>query len=186
MKIKQIDVLYDGFERNLLISVEQPNGSTHAFQVNDHGNGASVLAVDRVRRTALMIRQSRVPLLFLGEKPELLELPGGRIEADGPEASAVREVMEETGFAVQNLQPLGRFWPMPGISTEQLFLYLAAYSADAPVGAGGGLAAEGENIAVVHMPLATLGEQLDNGLISDLRTHLALQTLRQREPALFA
>jgi nudix-type nucleoside diphosphatase (YffH/AdpP family) len=186
MKIEGVKVLYEGFEDNLLVTVQQERRATRAYQVDDHGDGACVLAVDRDRRMALLIRQKRVPLLYAGADPELLELPGGIIEADGPDASAAREVLEETGYAVTGLAPLGTFWTMPGISTERLHLYTADYHAGSRSGAGGGLVEEGEDIVVVEIALAEPGRMLDAGEIPDLRTAMAAQLLRLRDPALFA
>jgi nudix-type nucleoside diphosphatase (YffH/AdpP family) len=186
MTIESVHTLYEGFERQMLVTVRQERRHTRAYQVNDHGDGVAVLALDRSRRTALMVRQPRVPLLLRGSDANLLELPGGIIEADGEEASAVREVSEETGYLVSNLQLLGRFWPMPGISTELLSLFVADYSADVRKGPGGGLAHEGEDIATVELPLELLSRQLDSGEITDLRTAMALQIVRLRQPDLFS
>ena len=74
---------------------------------------------------------------------------------------------------------------MPGISTERMDLYLAAYD-DAPrVKDGLGAAAEDEHIAVVETGLGELAQMAEAGQITDMKTLLLLQTLRLRHSALF-
>jgi hypothetical protein len=75
---------------------------------------------------------------------------------------------------------------MPGISTEQMDLFLAPYGTDDRSGPGGGLDAEHENITVHEMPLATLAIMSDTGAITDIKTLLLVYALRLRHPELFA
>jgi hypothetical protein len=74
---------------------------------------------------------------------------------------------------------------MPGISTETIHLFLAAYSATDRVAAGGGLEAENEEIDVVEMALAELAAMADAGRLGDLKTLALVQSLRLRRPELF-
>lgn len=63
------------------------------------------------------------------------ELPGGLIEpGEEPEATIVREVAEETGFQLQEVQPLVTFEPMVGMvsSRHHVFVGRAAGKRSAP------------------------------------------------------
>jgi nudix-type nucleoside diphosphatase (YffH/AdpP family) len=186
MKIEGIEVFHEGFERNMLVTVRLRNGGTHAYQVDDHGSGASVLPYDPERRVATLVLQKRAPMQLNGDEPALLEAPGGIVEGDGPEHSARREVLEEAGLRIGELQPVALFWSMPGISTERVHLYLAPYTRKDRIGAGGGLQAEGEDIEVVEVALSELAEMADLGTLLDLRTFAAVQSLRLRRPELFS
>lgn len=54
------------------------------------------------------------------------EIPGGAIEAgDSPRETAERELKEETGYLAKEWIELGSYYPSPGVSTEECFLFLA-------------------------------------------------------------
>jgi 8-oxo-dGTP pyrophosphatase MutT (NUDIX family) len=94
--------------------------------------------------------------------------------------------MEEAGLRLGTLEPLGALWPMPGLSTERMHLFLAAYTQADRVADGGGLAAEHEDIVVEERSLASLAAALDGGALTDMKTVVLLLQLRHRRPDLFA
>lgn len=184
VSVEKVRVLYKGFEDVYAVTIKQRTG-TREYQVADHGDGASVLAYDSSRKVAIVIRQKRAPLAYLGIDEALLEIPGGLVEDDGPAASATRELFEEAGIRVSQVDHLGTFWPMPGISTERAHIYLAEYGIADRISAGGGLLAEGEEIEVVEIPLKDLAALADAGKLTDLRTYVAVEALRKRARELF-
>src|SRR5262245_12199959 len=60
----------------------------------------------------------------------LLECPSGSLDGDTPEAAALRELEEETGWQARTLTPLGPFYASNGISNEQGHLFLATGLSD--------------------------------------------------------
>ncbi len=56
-----------------------------------------------------------------------LEAPGGIVDPHevDPQAAAIREMEEETGYTVGSVEPLGVFNPNPAILTNSCYLYLA-------------------------------------------------------------
>lgn len=71
----------------------------------------------------------------------------------------------------------------PGSVTEKLHFFVADYQAEDRIAAGGGVAAEGEDIEVIEMPLAQALAGIGSGLIEDGKTvmllqHVALSQLR--------
>ena len=125
-------------------------------EVEDHGRAVAVLPYDPVRRTALLIKLLRAPVLLTAGIAELLEVPAGLADESDPAETARRELWEETGLRLSNVEALGCVWTMPGISTERMDLFLAPYSEADRVGAGGGLASENENITVQEISLDDL------------------------------
>jgi len=63
----------------------------------------------------------------------------------------------------------------PGAVTEQLFMFVAAYSETMKVNEGGGLETEGEEIEVLEMPFAQAIEMVKKGEIKDAKTIMLLQ-----------
>ena len=81
---------------------------------------------------------------------------------------------------------VGESWAMPAVSTERIHLFLAPYQDFRPRQVpGGGLAHEGEDIAVEVLPLDALAAMADKGQLGDMKTALLVYALRHRRPDLF-
>lgn len=178
------EIKHRGWSTFLLATIRLPDGSTITRAVEDHGTAVCVLPYDSVRRTAILVQQLRVPALYAAKQPHFLEAVAGRIDdGEDPEGSVRREAVEEAGLQLRGLDHVAKAWPMPGVSTEQMDLFLGEYSAADRVSAGGGI--DGENIEVLEIPLAKLAAMVDSGELQDMKTLLLLQTLRLRRPELF-
>jgi ADP-ribose pyrophosphatase len=115
------------------------------------GIGAAViLAVEDGH--VLLVEQYRVPLGCM-----CLELPAGLVgdetEGEAVEASAARELEEETGYRPSAVESLGTFYSSPGMVSECFTLVRA--SGLEKVSDGGGV--EGEDIIVHRVPLDAIG-----------------------------
>ncbi|CAA2099334.1 GDP-mannose pyrophosphatase NudK [Methylobacterium bullatum] len=184
--IRGTRILHDGWSRFLVAEVTMPDGTRLTREIEDHGRAVGVLPYDPERRVALLVEQFRPPTFFAAGTLSLLEVPAGLLDEAEPEDGARREAFEETGVRLGALERLTTGWSMPGISTEQMDLFLGAYTAADRSGPGGGLADEHENITVHEMPLATLAAMSDRGEITDMKTLVLVFALRLRRPELFA
>jgi hypothetical protein len=63
----------------------------------------------------------------------------------------------------------------PGSVTEKLHFFVAEYLPQDRVSAGGGDAAEGEDIEVIEVPVASALQMIANGAIQDGKTIMLLQ-----------
>lgn len=183
-EIVRTRTLHEGWSTFRLLDVRLDDGSVVERSVEDHGDGVMVLPYDPHRRVALMVRQLRAPALFRGEAP-FLEAPAGLLEeSEAPEACGRREVLEETGVRLGEMEPLGFCWATPGSSTERSWLFLAAYSEADKVADGGGSDPH-EDVEVLELPLQELAAAADRGELKDLKALALVLGLMRRHPELF-
>jgi nudix-type nucleoside diphosphatase (YffH/AdpP family) len=179
-------IVFDGWAKVSLASVRGDDGRTFERVIEHHGSAACVLPYDAMRKTAVLVRQFRAPVCAMSTRSDLLEAIAGLIDDEDPKTTAAREAFEETGLRLSSLEFVTTVWTMPGVSTERMSLYLAPYTPADRAGAGGGKASEHESITVVEIPLAEVAAMLDDGTLEDLKTVALVQTLRLRQPELFA
>ncbi len=177
--------LYEGWTSLRLVRVQLDSGEVVNREVEDHGDAVAVLPYDPVRRTVMLIRILRTPALVRAGRAELVECPAGLLDEADPAAAARREAQEEVGLALGDVEHVARVWTSPGISAEQMDLYLAPYSAGDRVGAGGGVASEHEAIEVAELGLDLVWTMVKRGELDDMKTLTLVQALRLRHPELF-
>ena len=136
-----------------------------------------VLPYDPWQDTLVLVEQMRVGALDKRSSPWMLELVAGLFDADeSAEQVAHREAEEEAGLELLQLTPITRYFPSPGGSNEQVYLYCATVDSR---GAGGvhGLAEEGEDIRVSVLPRSEALQVLEQGRIDNAASIIALQWL---------
>jgi nudix-type nucleoside diphosphatase (YffH/AdpP family) len=180
-----VNVLHRGWNTFGIATLTQPDGSVVQRALEDHGEAACVLPYDPDRRVALLVRQARVGPAFWGEAALFDEAPAGGLDGGAPEATAIREALEEAGVRLGALDPVAHAYSMPSVSSERLWLYLATYAQTDRTGPGGGLPDEGEQVFVLEVPLAELADQARTGRLPDLKTLVLIQALMLRKPELF-
>jgi nudix-type nucleoside diphosphatase (YffH/AdpP family) len=186
VEIVTTKTVFDGWAKVSLATVKGDDGRTYERVIEDHGSAACVLAYDPARKTAILVRQFRAPVCATSGQADVLEAIAGLTDGEDPKKAAAREAFEEAGLQLVALEFVGEAWTMPGVSTERMSLYLARYTPSDRTGRGGGHADEHENITVVELPLADLAAMAEAGTLDDLKTFALVQTLRLKEPALFA
>lgn len=145
--------------------------------------GDSVAAVvERVDDGAILLtRQFRYPTLAKGPG-FMIELPAGIVEeGEVPEDSLRREVVEELGYQIEQLQPLASFYASPGTCSERIHVYHATVSRSGQVGPGGGLADEGEDIEILEVTPDELASMVRSGAVVDAKTIVGALWLAQRD-----
>ncbi|MDY6906970.1 MAG: NUDIX hydrolase [Chloroflexota bacterium] len=147
-----------------------PSGRETTREVVEHGDCVAVVPLDG-EGNVILVRQFRTPV-----GRELLELPAGGIEAgERPSQCARRELVEETGYRAQGMEPIGGFYASPGYCTEFLHLFLATGLEPGP-----GAAMEDEFIDVVPVPLSEVAGLIESGQVQDAKSVAGLLALLRR------
>ena len=126
----------------------------------------------------LLTRQFRFPVYVNGHADGMLiETPAGLLDAadEHPEHAVRREVVEETGHTVGDVQHVFDVYMSPGSVTERLHFFAAPYGRATATDAGGGIAAEGEDITVLELPFEEALAMIRSGTIADAKTIMLLQ-----------
>lgn len=172
LKVEAAEVCYERFDGSMSPPVRRLDVVRQ--------DAVAALLVNRAQESVVLVRQFRYATLARGEG-WLTEVVAGLIDqAETPEQAIRREILEETGYAVEALERISTFYPTPGITSERVILFGAETRGAEPVEKGGGIAAEHEDIARVELPFADAFAQLDRGEIADGKTIIALMWLRQR------
>jgi len=156
--------IYPG--RTIHVAVDKvrlPNGKVMDLELVHHQGAVAVVPV--IGEDVLMVRQYRY-----ATGGWLLEIPAGKLEkGEKPEACAVRETEEETGFRPSELEPLGWIWTTPGFADEKIWLYLATGLQPTRQELG-----DDEVLSVERMTLADAVEKAVRGEIHDSKSVCAL------------
>ena len=146
---------------------------TQSREAYDRGNGATILLYDQSRGTVILTRQFRLPTYVNGNTSGMLiEACAGLLDQDNPEECIAREAREETGFDIRNARKVFESYMSPGSVTEILHFFVADYSREQRVTAGGGV--EDEDIEVLEMPFAAALAKIASGEIRDAKTIMLL------------
>lgn len=149
--------------------------------VLNRGDSVALLLADRNRNAILLCEQFRLPTYGPNGSGWLLELPAGVLEAEEePQECARREALEETGYAVANMHSIATVYLTPGGSSERIHIFYAEIADRDRIEAGGGLAAEHEDIRMAWMAIEDASRLCAEGAIHDAKTLIALQWLQLR------
>jgi ADP-ribose pyrophosphatase len=98
-----------------------PNGEERNFSYLDFAKGVCVLPITQDNEI-ICLKQYRHAM-----KSWQWELPAGMIDqdSDSPLETAKKELEEETGNKAEHWLELGSFYPSPGSTTEEIFLFAA-------------------------------------------------------------
>lgn len=113
--------VFKGKLMNVFVGEERlPHGYVARFEIIKHP-GAALIVPFLTKDKIIMLRQLRP---VIGQY--IYELPAGTLDKNElPAACAKREIIEETGYSTKKITLLGKIYPVPGYSTEKIFIYKA-------------------------------------------------------------
>jgi len=145
-------------------------------EVYDRGQGVAVLLYNKERATVILVKQFRIPVYLNGDSEGMtLEVCAGMLDEDDPEKAIIREIEEETGYCLNQVEKVLTAYASPGADMEQVHLFIAAYNDDQKIHAGGGLATEHEDLIVEEYAFAKAYSMIQSGAITDAKTIILLQ-----------
>ena len=149
---------------------------TLSRETYDRGNGATLLLYNEIKRSVVLTRQFRFPTYVNGNPHGwLIETAAGLLDNEEPEARILKEVEEETGYTVTNVNQVFEAYMSPGSVTERIYFFVARYEEHDRNSLGGGNVVEGEDIEVLELPFDKTIEMISNGEICDGKTIMLLQ-----------
>jgi len=119
---KKEKIVYDGYLKVVQSEVDLGD-RTKMMEKVDHPDSVSVLIINSKNDSVIFVKQYRYPV-----NQETIEVVAGKIEeGESPESAAIREVLEETGYVVEEgfIEPLRSFWKSPGYTSEVCHLFIA-------------------------------------------------------------
>ena len=149
--------------------VRFPNGTVGSLEMLRHSGASAVVPFLDDPHDAdpriLLIRQFRH-----ATDGYLWEIPAGRCDRDEtPEATATRELREETVYACTQLVRLTWIWTTPGFTDEKIHLFMATGLA------AGASSLEADEVLDVHeLRWSETRAMIERGEIVDAKTIVAL------------
>lgn len=153
--------------------IEFSNGTKGIYGYVKRSDGAGV-AILNEKSEILLVKQYRYPV-----KKMEWNIPGGATDGSDPREAAIREVLEETGIALESVEELYEGYPLSSCSTEKGYVYLARV----------------ENVTVPNsdvsefdeymeekrfVPISEALRMIDSGNISDANTCNIIQIVARR------
>ena len=147
----------------------------------ERGNSVAVLVFNRSTEKMILISQFRYPT-YQNNHGWTIEVIAGMVDpGETPEESAKRELQEEIGANIEGFEHIATFYPSPGGSSEQIYLYYSEVSGEqTKYKKTGGLLASGEDIKVVELTLAEALAKIKTGEIIDAKTIIGIYWLENR------
>jgi ADP-ribose pyrophosphatase len=145
-----------------------PRGDAYVLRCRDWCNVVAVTGDDQI----VLCWQYR-----FGTQAMSLEIPGGVVEpGEAPAAAAARELLEETGYAAEAIEPLLVVDPNPAIQDNRCHTFVARGAR--PTGRTAFDAQE--ELETVLVPAARIGDLLDGGQIRHSLVQGALEAYWRR------
>ncbi len=139
------------------------NRKIQSYECLERGESVGALILNTLTKKFIFTQQFRV-----GSKSKLIEIPAGGIEPSdkSPEEALRREILEETGYACDRLEPLGSYFSSPGGTSERIHLFYVEVSKKTAAGGG----TSDENIEIIEID----ENQIHEFQTPDLKTTLTL------------
>lgn len=176
MELINEEKVYSGHLSVIKLTWMTDNGETYTREVMSRES--VVNSPDSVAALAFKIEDGEVffyfvqqnrSALFDKDNKELIEVVAGALEKGESHHECIRrEVEEEIGFDVSNVEFVDSYYTSPGCSNEKIFLYVVELGDK--ISSGGGLKEHHEDITTLRVNI----KELPNVDIRDMKTQLLI------------
>jgi ADP-ribose pyrophosphatase len=179
--LSQPELLAKGYRdyQRYRLTLTGTDGATH-MQTRDillAGKVVAVLPIDLVRDEIVLIRQFRLTAHLANGRGDMIEAVAGRVEpGESLLEAARRECREEIGVAPLELVELFTYLTTPGLTEEEITVFLGAIDASR-VPDRSGSATEGEQIGTIRVSIDAAIAALAQGAMRNGPLVIALQWL---------
>jgi nudix-type nucleoside diphosphatase (YffH/AdpP family) len=177
--VRRVTRVFDGFLKVDEAEVSYPRfdgtSETVVRLCLERGDSAAALIIDREHDAVLLTEQFRYPTLAK-DTGWIVEVVAGSIEdGESPGDCIRREIFEEVGYRVDDLEEIGRFYVTPGGSSERIWLFACVVDrrTSREVRERYGVASEGEDIRLVTQSIDEFLAAASAGRLSDAKTLIA-------------
>lgn len=144
--------------------VEISPNKTTTREIVLHRGAVCAVAVTREEKIVLVKQYRKAVEAFL------LEIPAGKLELnEAPDEAVIRELKEETGYEVDDLAYVTKFYTSPGFSNELGHFYIARLGEP-----GDTCFDESEDIEIFEYTLTEVLEMIAQGEIIDAKTIMGI------------
>ena len=165
-KIKKATILHDTFSQSE-ISIDR--------LCFERGDSVAIILFERDTNSLLFTNQFRYPSIKEGDG-WILELTAGSLEVgDDPEDRVKKEVEEEIGYQLEQLEFVISFFVSPGGTSERILLYYSEVLSTSKTMKGGGSKYEKEDIELVKTDITKAEEWISQNKFRDAKTIIGLQ-----------
>tara|TARA_B110000503_G_scaffold120294_1_gene182824 strand:- start:44 stop:586 length:543 start_codon:yes stop_codon:yes gene_type:complete len=168
MKTINKDIVYNGYFKINLLKIENSNNDIIHREQLSSDDAVAALVYNTDTENFIFVKQFRV-----GSEDYMIEIPAGKIDVKGesPEDTLKREVLEEIGYEVDEINSICVFYPTPGMSTEKIYLFYVEVSNK--IEKGGGV--DAEEIEVIEISEQELYDKFNLGYFIDGKTIMTIQ-----------
>ena len=144
---------------------------THTHWVVEKGPAVAILVYDITHEEIVLVKQLRT-----ATQTVITEVVAGVMDpGESPEMSARREILEEVGYNVKQLNLIYSFYTTPGIFNETIHFFYTEVTDEMKVNEGGGLAEEEEDLEIIRIPKAEIIDWLAKEKELDAKTIIGIQ-----------
>jgi nudix-type nucleoside diphosphatase (YffH/AdpP family) len=178
-EILEEKVVFDDFFKIKKAKIKHDTFNSDPIEVSrlcfERGDSVAILLYEKDTDSLLFTNQFRYPTTGK-DTGWILELTAGGVEqGEDPSETAKREIEEEIGYVVKDVELISTFFVSPGGTSERILLYYAEVESTEKVHNGGGVIYEKEDIQLVKLGTNEVKVMFSEQRFMDAKTIIGLQ-----------